>query len=113
MLVVDANGDPTGTTTSQVSDANACTTRSINDQWYTGDDLDNEVSMTRALRRGDGSVLNVYFKGLVQVGLLGYTYLPSFYVINRIRDGVFVDDTTIVGGSFAAFNEGVSLFGKM
>jgi hypothetical protein len=108
MLVVDANGDPTGSTTSQVSDASACTTRSINEQWYSNSD--HELSMKRALRRGDASVLNVYFNS--PKDLLGYAYYPTSYVKGRFRDGVVVADTSIVGGSSASYNEGVSHFEK-
>jgi hypothetical protein len=112
MLVVDTNGDATGSTTSQVSDASACTTRSINEAWSTsiaGSEVD--ISMKRALRQGDAHVLNIYFTTL-DIGLLGYAYLPAGYVTNRILDGVSVTDTAIVGGSSEFFNEGVSRFEK-
>jgi hypothetical protein len=110
MLVVDDNRYFTGSTTSQVSDASACTTRSINEAWYTsigGSEVDK--SMKRALRRGDARVLNAYFTRL-EDGLLGYAYGPAGYVTNRILDGVSVTDTAIVGGSDESFNEGVSRF---
>jgi hypothetical protein len=110
MLVVDANGDSTGNTTSQVSDASACTTRSINEQWYTsGIRSGLELSMMRALRRGDAGVLNAYFKA-IPGSVIGYASGITGYVKSRFFDGVVVRDTTIVGGSSASYNEGVSRF---
>jgi hypothetical protein len=113
MLVLDANGDPTGDTTSQVSsDASVCTTRSVNEAWYTSEVLSmEEENMKRALRRGDARVLNVYFSA-PRVGselLLGHATLPYSYVTNRYSDGVVLSDTTIVGGSDVEFSEGVSI----
>jgi hypothetical protein len=109
MLVVDTNGDATGSTTSQVSDASACTTRSINEAWYTSTRYSEvERSMKRALRRGDASVLNAYFTGL-RAGLLGYASFPDRYVTDQILDGISVTDTAIVGG-YIPFDEGVSRF---
>jgi hypothetical protein len=127
MLVLDANGDPSPTTTtttttttmteyqvsSSTSDANVCTTRSINETWYTSAQASaKEGRMKRALRQGDARVLNVYFNeprtgGAGSEPLLGHATLPHYYVTNRYSDGVVLSDTTIVGGSNVEFNEGV------
>jgi hypothetical protein len=113
MLVLDANGDPTGDTTSQVSSyASVCTTRSVNEAWYTSESGSREEeNMKRALRRGDARVLNVYFgKPFLSAGeILAYATFPYDYVTNRYADGVVLSDTTIVGGSDVEFNEGVSI----
>jgi hypothetical protein len=114
MLVLDANGNPTQDTTSQVSSAsvNVCTTRSINEAWYTSEQGSvQEEGMKRALRRGNARVLNVYFSKPREstVLLLGHATPPYYYVTGRYSDGVVVSDTSIVGGSDVEFNEGVSL----
>jgi hypothetical protein len=116
MLVLDANGDSTGETTSQVSpslDASSvCATRSVNEAWYTSEPFSREEeSMKRALRRGDARVLNIYFsKPFSSTGdeLLGYATFPHDYVKKRYSDGVVVSDTAIAGGSNVAYSEGVS-----
>jgi hypothetical protein len=115
MLVVDANGDPTDETTPRVSNANACTTRTINEAWYTSDWGTGEGSVYRALRSGDARVLNVYFKAAYSSDgsrLLGYANFPSGYVTNRYADRAVVDDIAIVGGSAEAYSEGVSIVRK-
>jgi hypothetical protein len=119
MLVVDSNGDPivdgdgvpTGETTPDVSDASACTTRSVNAAWYSNTDAlgSGDLSMKIELRRGGAGVLNVYYKNLAG-GTLGYAYYPSNYRFSKYSDGVLVDDAAIVGGSLEAYNEGVSRF---
>jgi hypothetical protein len=69
-----------------------------------------EEYMKQTLRRGDARVLNVYFSAprASSEPLLGHATLPFYYVKNRYSDGVVLSDTTIVGGSNAEFNEGVS-----
>jgi hypothetical protein len=110
--IVNSNGDLTGETTPNVSDASACTTRSVNAAWYAGAAGSAEIDMKTALRRGDARVLNVYFADLLAEGLLGYAYYPTVYASNKYLDGVVVADAVIVGGSLGAFNEGVSRFRK-
>jgi hypothetical protein len=117
MLVLDANGDPTEDTVSQVapsssssSTVNVCTTRSFDEAWYTSEQGSAaEERMKRALRRGDARVLNVYFSNpkANAESLLGHATPPSSYVTHRYSDGVVLSDTSIVGGSDTEFNEGV------
>jgi len=113
MAFVNAAGeyDPTaGTTTvvgstSSTTGGRTCQTRTINETWY--DAITNsqaEKEMKRALRKGDGGVLNVYYK---QSDYIGHATFPHEYNTVGKLDGVVIKDTTIIGGSDASYNEGV------
>jgi hypothetical protein len=119
MLVVDSNGDPivdgdgvpTGETTPDVSDASACTTRSVNAAWYTaGVSSVEALDMKTELRRGDGHVLNAYFTNLEADGYLGYATFPNQYARSRYLDGVVITDNALKGGTSVNYGEGVSHF---
>ena len=80
-------------------------TTTDNAVWFTAD-RDGEVAMKEALRLGDSSTLNIYFKG---GAVLGRATLPWLYSSAPKADGVVVSYTTIPMGSEVAFNEGKTL----
>jgi hypothetical protein len=67
-----------------------------------------EMAVKRAMRRGDGRVLNIYYASLFD-GILGYAYFPFNLNNQPILDGVVVERDSRVGGSIAEYNEGDTL----
>ncbi len=118
MATLDENGSINGTTNS-TSDPTACISRPFNRRWMSVNVsflaiLRREGKMKRALRKGDESVLNVYYTAIrtrtsLRNGLLGYATLPNGYADHPALDGVVINRGAIRGGSISAFNEGDTL----
>jgi Pregnancy-associated plasma protein-A len=79
------------------------TTRNNNTDWY----YFNEYEMKSALRVGDASTLNVYFKDAR--GRAGYAAFPWEYEQSPKNDGVVVYSLVIPGGPYLDRNEGKTL----
>ena len=98
--------------------AGACITRTQNDDWYYSspiDDVELDNDMRLNLRKGDATVVNIYFK---QAGgtLLGIAQFPSSYAAQAYTDGVVVSEEYVIGGGDFRFGEGDTLtheLGKM
>jgi len=83
-------------------------TRTQNQQWFdqVAYDTNVELSMKAALRRGNGSTLNIY---TVDGGpWLGWAYFPDILTDAAYAnlDGVVLDWRTLPGGNFEIYSEG-------
>lgn len=78
-----------------------------NSVWYYSDSFSVEDDeMKTALRVGDASTLNVYFK---ETDVLGYAQFPQDYSLYPKTDGVVLNRGSIPGGGIANYEEGKTL----
>jgi hypothetical protein len=104
---MDESGALTGETTADASDRSACITRrhSIMGRWTKmSPGTDKERRIMSALRKGDSSVLNVYFinpNNRILGSLLGYARYPWQYTNDPDVDGVVIRPSTITGGALS------------
>jgi hypothetical protein len=108
---MDKSGALTGETTADASDRGACITRrsSILGRWTKmSPGTNKERRIMSALRKGDASVLNVYFiiPGRILGHLLGYARLPWEYTNDPDVDGVVIRPSVITGGRSFLKGEG-------
>ncbi|WP_150245077.1 zinc metalloprotease [Nocardiopsis quinghaiensis] len=80
------------------------TTRTVDDDWFTGFD-EHRDTIRAKLRRGGAGTLNIYTADLGP-GLLGYSTFPQDYEENPDQDGVVVAHDTLPGGDREQFNLG-------
>jgi hypothetical protein len=86
-------------------------TRTTNADWFLhADESDVELEMKTALRDASSTAetLNVYLTNLINVGLLGYAWLPKHYGTPNgpVLDGVVVESQSLPGGSAEPYDLG-------
>ena len=111
MARLDESGNVIGTTNS-TSDPDACVTRPKGFCYLIMAGFGDFIRSR--LRKGDQSVLNVYFirPSLTPPGgnpVLGYATFPWRYLAEPQRDGIVVEPTTVSGGIMENYNEGDTL----
>jgi hypothetical protein len=85
--------------------------RTTNEEWFLhADERDVELEMKTALRE-EGSTaetLNVYLTNLINVGLLGYAWLPAHYDTpdGPVLDGIVIESQSLPGGSAEPYDLG-------
>ncbi|GAA3001544.1 zinc metalloprotease [Actinokineospora diospyrosa] len=88
----------------------ANTTRTVNEDWFTGASGANREKFTRELREGGAADLNLYTASTIpspEGGVaLGWSTAPHEEADNPTADGVGVKFSTLPGGTEAPFNLG-------
>jgi hypothetical protein len=80
-------------------------TRTTNANWFLhSDQFQYESAMKTELHEGGYETLNIYLTNLINVGLLGYAYLPEDQV--GYLDGVVMETQSMPGGSAQPYDEG-------
>jgi hypothetical protein len=93
---------------SSVTDSGACVTRNANNDWASVVNFD-DIKMKTALRKGDATVLNVYFVFQINKRTsIGYAYYPWEYNEFPTYDGAVIDYITVPGGD-GPYDEGDTL----
>ena len=81
----------------------------VNDDWFSLPfQSQEEKEMKSTLRRGGKKALNIYTVENDQ-GILGWATFPPAYKNKPDEDGVVIDVNTLPGGTFAPYNEGITL----
>jgi hypothetical protein len=84
------------------------TTVTDNADWFLcGMGTPEEAAMKAALRTGGADTLNVYTA--IAQGVLGWATPPLYYANSPSYDGVVIQPSTLPGGNFAPYNQGMTL----